>query len=127
MPSGSRLLCVPSCRFLIDSSLAQTNTPELPPGFWCIHCTTNSKFVTGSFIRMTPVGVPVHWILPSLNDHVSAAQFTLTKLASPSARQPGPFPSTNAFGSGSSATANDRKRIEGQSEQTEDEIFMRSA
>src|SRR5437016_2989497 len=121
MPSGNRLLCLPSCRFLIDSSLAHTKTPELPPGFWCIHCTTSSKFVTGSFIRITPVGVPVHWILSSLNDHVSAAQLTLTKSALPSARQPGPLPSMKALGSdGSSAATADSKRSTSAAEERKD-------
>src|SRR5437899_1156279 len=62
---------------------------------------------------MTPVGLPVQLMIPSLNDQVSLSQLTFTKSASPRAFQPGPLPSMNALGSevvssARSAIPNDR-------------------
>src|SRR5689334_2927393 len=105
MPSGSRLLCVPASKALIDSSVAHTNTPELPPGLRCFHSTTNSKFAIGSLSRITPVGLPVQLITPSLNDQVSLSQLTLTKSASPSDFQPGPTPLMKALGGDAGSSA----------------------
>src|SRR6186997_3068995 len=101
MPVGS--LGLPDSNALIDSGVAQRNTPEFPPEFKCRHCTTSSKFVTVVFVRITPTGLPVHLIRPFSHVHVSGSQFTLVKSSFVRSRQPSPVPSMNAFGSVSAA------------------------
>ena len=89
----------------IATSLAQTNTPELPPDFIWRHCSTSSKFVTVSSDRVTPTGSPVHLIRSPSMDQVFEEQLTLVKSLSVSMRQPGPEPSIKALGKGSISAA----------------------
>src|SRR3954452_23355866 len=81
-----------------DSFVAHTNTPEVPADFSCIHSSTSSKFVYCFCERHTPLGLPVQWTEPSFfQSQVSLSQLTLTKSSPPSAAQPWPVPSMNAF------------------------------
>ena len=45
--------------------------PELPPDSRCFHSATSSKFVYCFCVRMTPTGLPVQWMTPSFQLHVS--------------------------------------------------------
>src|SRR4030042_1001374 len=56
----------------------QMKTPELPPAVRCFHSTDRMKFSYCRSVRMTPIGLPLHTIMPSRTLHVSGAQFTLT-------------------------------------------------
>src|SRR5436305_81558 len=107
MPVGRRGL--PFSSAAIDSGVAQRNTPEFPPDTRNFHSTTSSRLVRRFFVRITPIGCPVQWIMPLVQDQVSGAQFTLTKSSLVRSRQPIPVPSMNAFGAlfvGSAKTEN---------------------
>ncbi len=73
-------------------------TPELPAGFKWRHSITSSKLVNWSRVRSTPMGTPVDRRRSPSHFQVSASPLTAAKLSGPSARQPGPVPSTKARG-----------------------------
>src|SRR6185436_1063240 len=82
---------------LSASGDVQTKIPELPPDSKCCHSATSSKFVYCFWLRVTPTGLPVQWITPSFELHVSGAPLTGVKSFSVSSTQPGPVPSTKAL------------------------------
>ena len=86
MPAGKRPL--PASRFLMLSGMAQEKTPLLPACLRC-YCTTNSRLVTIFFVRITPTGLPVHLMRPSLPQLQVGLQLTLVKStsASPASRR----------------------------------------
>ena len=85
------------------SGVAQRNTPELPPYCLCFHSTTSSRFFIIFFVRMTPIGLPVHLIRLPSNDHVSSWQLTFTKSSLVIGRQPASVPVMSAWVTGLSA------------------------
>src|SRR5699024_912060 len=95
MPPRRRL---PGFRPSSDTSAAHTKTPEFPPDSRCRHWADSSKFSKGFVVRVTPTGRPVQWTRSPSHFQVVGSQFTFVKSDSPSDRQPGPFPSRNAFG-----------------------------
>src|SRR5205814_4674456 len=80
------------------SGVAQTKIPELPPDSRWRHWATSSKLVWSSFVRSTPMGLPVQWTIPFVHVQVSGAQFTLTKCSRSRECQPDSVPSIKALG-----------------------------
>ena len=85
MPPGGSL---PGGRFSSASGGAQKNTPELPPLERCRHSSESSRFVTGCFVRITPIGFPVHFTALPCHVHVSGSPLTFWKSSPVRSRQP---------------------------------------